>query len=473
MKKTSMTIITTLLICFCFTNYGHAKTETNQYYTVILKDRSKWTQSIKKIKKSQGEITYTVPEIGLIQFKGNQKVAKTNASLFKSLSPSLKLEKPSTSTSKSFKKPNSSVNSIKGLDSTLPALWDMQWDMKEITHNGESYNIESGSSNVTVGIVDSGIDIDHPDLVDNLKSGSKNLVPKGGLRGTEPEETGDINSINDINGHGTMVAGSIAANGEIKGVAPNTGIKVYRVFGNKSADAVWIIKAIIQAAKDDVDVINLSLGSYYIDGNIYKDGELSDNKWADVEGYKLAIEYANKLGSVVVASAGNDSIDVSNKSELNDFLKKKYAEEGKTFNGVGIEAPGELPGVVTVSSTGPTQQLSLFSNFGKNYIDIAAPGGDSRLLEKYGQEAWWDGGLFRQEQVLTTFNTGRYLFASGTSMAAPKVSATLALIIDQRHYKNRPSNSIDYLYKNGVKKDIEPNLAYWGNGQLDVYNAVK
>jgi len=47
------------------------------------------------------------------------------------------------------------------------------------------------------------------------------------------------------------------------------------------------------------------------------------------------------------------------------------------------------------------------------------------------------------------------------------------LIIDQRHYKNRPNSSIDYLYKNGVKKDITPNLAYWGNGQLDVYNAVK
>ncbi|AZV44323.1 S8 family serine peptidase [Peribacillus asahii] len=64
-------------------------------------------------------------------------------------------------------------------------------------------------------------------------------------------------------------------------------------------------------------------------------------------------------------------------------------------------------------------------------------------------------------------------FASGTSMAAPKVSASLALIINQRHYKNQPNKSIDYLYKNGVKKGIEPNSAYWGNGQLDVYNAVK
>ena len=53
------------------------------------------------------------------------------------------------------------------------------------------------------------------------------------MRGTEPEETGDINNINDINGHGTLVSGSIAANGELKGVAPDTGIRAYRVFGNK------------------------------------------------------------------------------------------------------------------------------------------------------------------------------------------------------------------------------------------------
>ncbi|MDQ7863568.1 hypothetical protein RCO48_28615 [Peribacillus frigoritolerans] len=75
MKKITI-IITTLLLCFCFTNHMHAKAETNQYYTVILKDRSQWKQSIERIKKSQGEITYTVPEIGLVQFKGNQTAAK-------------------------------------------------------------------------------------------------------------------------------------------------------------------------------------------------------------------------------------------------------------------------------------------------------------------------------------------------------------------------------------------------------------
>ena len=79
--------------------------------------------------------------------------------------------------------------------------------------------------------------------------------------------------------------------------------------------------------------------------------KLVDNGWAEVEGYKRAIEYANQHGSVVVASAGNDSVNVANKQELNNFLKQKYEKEGKIFTGVGIEAPGELPGVVTVSST--------------------------------------------------------------------------------------------------------------------------
>ncbi|AVP47463.1 S8 family serine peptidase [Bacillus cereus] len=471
MKKQAITVIATVLTYFLFSNVGHAQEKPKQYYTVLLKDPSKLDQGITEIKKKDGEITYTVPEIGLIQFKGDTQVSTNQSPLFESVNPSLQVETPEIS--HSIKIPNLSNFSTKTLDSNLPPLWDMQWDMKELTHNGESYKKETGSHNVVVGIIDSGVDVDHPDLVKNLIPGSKNFVPKGGLRGTEPEETGDINNINDINGHGTLVTGSIAANGEIKGVAPNTGIRAYRVFGNKSADAAWVINAIIEAAKDDVDVINLSLGSYYVNGKVYENGKLVDNGWAEVEGYKRAIEYANQRGSIVVASAGNDSINVANKQELNNFLKQKYEKEGKTYTGVGIEAPGELPGVVTVSSTGPTGQRSVFSNYGEGFIDISAPGGDYRLWQQYGEEVWWNTGLFRQEEVLTTFNTGRYLFAAGTSMAVPKVSATLALIINHYNYKNQPNRSISHLYKNGIKKDIAPDKASWGYGQLDVYNAIK
>jgi len=58
-------------------------------------------------------------------------------------------------------------------------------------------------------------------------------------------------------------------------------------------------------------------------------------------------------------------------------------------------------------------------------------------------------------------------------MAVPKVSATLALIINHYNFKNQPKRSISHLYKNGIKKDIAPDKASWGNGQLDVYNAIK
>lgn len=132
--------------------------------------------------------------------------------------------------------------------------------MKQVTNNGESYKLFSGTKNVTVGIIDSGLDINHLDLKDNVVQGSKNLVPKGGFRGKEIEETGELNLLTDKLGHGTHVAGQIAANGNLKGIAPGIGIKSYRVFGEQNADSLWIIKAIIEAAKDDVDVINISLG---------------------------------------------------------------------------------------------------------------------------------------------------------------------------------------------------------------------
>ncbi|MEJ7371217.1 S8 family serine peptidase, partial [Staphylococcus caprae] len=76
--------------------------------------------------------------------------------------------------------------------------------------------ISEGTHNTTVGIIDSGINKQHPDLKKNIID-SKNFVPKGGINGKETYETGDINQTNDLTGHGTSVAGQIAANGYMKG----------------------------------------------------------------------------------------------------------------------------------------------------------------------------------------------------------------------------------------------------------------
>ncbi len=105
-----------------------------------------------------------------------------------------------------------------------------------------------------------------------------------------------------------MIAGLIAADGKIKGVAPKIGIVPYKVFQGSSADSSWIIKAIVEAANDGMDVINLSLGTY----KSIKDPE----EGAVYLAYKRAIEYANSKGSLLVASSGTEGFDISNPFQL-------------------------------------------------------------------------------------------------------------------------------------------------------------
>ncbi|MGR5939488.1 S8 family peptidase [Bacillus pacificus] len=280
--------------------------------------------------------------------------------------------------------------------------------MQQVTHNGDSYRLYPGTKNVTVGIIDSGIDINHPDLINNISPGSKNLVPKGGFRGQESQETGELNRLIDLRRHGTFTAGQIAANGFMKGIAPGIGIKMYRVFGNGAGEAIWVIKAIVEAAKDNVDVINLSLGEYLINGIVSSSDGESSEELSEIRAYKKAIKYAKSKGSVIVAAAGNDGLNVTNKQEMNDFFRKKNENTGVTYNGEVLDVPAELPNIVTVSSVGPSKLLSLFSNYGENFIDIAAPGGDNRLFQQYGLEQWVKNKLMLKELILTTAPGGGY-----------------------------------------------------------------
>lgn len=70
-------------------------------------------------------------------------------------------------------------------------FWDYQWDMKYVTNNGESYALYQPSKKISVGIIDSGIMEEHPDLSNSLGNYFKNLVPKGGFDNEEPDETGN------------------------------------------------------------------------------------------------------------------------------------------------------------------------------------------------------------------------------------------------------------------------------------------
>jgi lantibiotic leader peptide-processing serine protease len=477
--------------------YGATTTTSTDLYSVLFKTESIPATFQKDVKALGGEVVYSVPEIGFVQvkaptssfskLKGLGGVSAANPSLTWNLPESQRIEE-NTFTSVGSVKGAKGVKSAKNVTSESssvdPAnspLWAKQWDIQRITNNGASFELGTGSHEVVVGIIDTGIDRDHPDLVKNLLPGSKNFVPAGGFMGTEPYETGDVNAFDDIHGHGSHVAGSIAGNGAMLGVAPNTGIRSYRVFGLSSAESAWIYNAMIAAANDGVDVISMSLGGFDIIGQVfYKDpvtgGKIAiGNDVADFKAYKRVINYVTKKGSLIVAAAGNDGINATNKSEVTSFLNTEYGGDGFYFEGAGFEVPGSLPGVVTVSATGPKDVLANYSNYGPDFVDIAAVGGDSRMYVQYANEGRFNQyiaeRLFEKEFNLSASEDGGWYWSIGTSMATPKVSAVAALLV-AKYGKMSPDKLEDLLYKTGVDAVTGTEQAYFGNGHLNAFNAL-
>jgi subtilisin family serine protease len=275
---------------------------------------------------------------------------------------------------------------------------------------------------VVIAIIDSGIKKDHPDLEKNFMGG-ENFVSKG--FNSDETETGDSDDINDRLDHGTYVAGNIAANGRIKGVAPNIGFKSYRIFDSTgNTNATIVSSAIIKATDDGAKVINLSMSGYDLKGKCYwtdpKTGikhNVGDDM-AEYELYNRAIKYAIKNNVTVVTAAGNDGVDCGNAQKLTVFLNKQNGDKGFSYEGLTYEVPGSIDGVINVSATGTTDEIAKNSNYGDKFIDVTAPGGDSSKT-----------GIINDMCLSTGINDSGYMFGEGTSIAAPKVSALAGLIL--------------------------------------------
>lgn len=458
----SMGLVVILMLCTSVYVSAESSQSQHTYYTVLKSKKVSYDHFVRQVQQRGLELVYEIREIDVYQVKGTAAQVRQlgQSSYIDNYNRSVRAVEPS----------HSQTTAPRNV--ALPDLWDLQWDMHDITRQGQSYQVYEGSPQVVVGIVDSGLAVGHPDLAGNVVAGSKNLIPAGGFRGTEPEETGAVDRLTDITGHGTHLAGQIAANGLMKGVAPQTGIRSYRVFGSKSADTVWVLKAIVEAAKDDVDVINLSLGSYLIKGKTFSVDGKSNQDLVEIEGYRRAIDYARRSGSAIVAAVGNDGINERDRRQFRAWMQEKLAEDGVRFAGNVYDVPAALPGVIAVSSTGPDGYLSSFSNYGQGIVDIAAPGGDTRYLEQYGVERWLAEGWYQRELVVSTAPNGGYFFSSGTSVATAKVSGALALIIGKYGYQDKPQQAERYLYNHGVDRSRGRDRAYYGNGLLNVYQAV-
>ncbi|WP_028400222.1 S8 family serine peptidase [Ectobacillus panaciterrae] len=450
-----------------------AQTEKN-YLIAFKKDLPSNYQDI--IKNAGGQVLRAIPAVGALEVKSSNASFLDNLKGVSSVQAANQeivhtLDKEEIRPAAADGQPVTDIPQPQDINS----YWDYQWDIKEVTNDGKSYGINGGTGKgATVGVIDSGIDANHPDLKANYLGG-RNFVPPG----VDETETGNPADVLDRGGHGTHVAGSIAANGKLKGVGPDLKIRSYRVFPEAgSAPTAWIVDAIVAAANDRVDVINMSIGGfdslkYYYNGQKYSD-------IADVLIWKRAIEYAVQKNVTVVAAGGNESLNMDDKKMVTNYLNETYGGNGLTFKGPTVETPGQIPGVVTVSSSNEwsTDAIAFYSNYGNHFIDVAAPGGDNgpiyaktrNLAQRdfhYRTLSTWPTYL----EPYFTSNLHSYALLHGTSMASPKV-AGIAGVIKAAHPTYSPAQ-VANLIKQTAKDYGKPGQdALFGAGEANIYNAL-
>jgi len=426
------------------------------------------------IQKAGGKVTKVLPEVGGVEAQSDKASFLQNLKSISSIEAANKeiplvLNEPRAT----YDKYESSIISQQEEGN----YWDSQWDIQRVTNEGKSYDLETGGykdkdgntvHKAVVGVIDTGIDQSHPDLQDNI-IGGRNLVPAG----MDESETGDPADIKDRNGHGTHVAGIIGANGKVKGVGPDLGIRAYRVLYSEQAMGLptWIIDGIISATNDKVDVINMSLRFYHntkwtIDGDSYKEV-------AEKILWKRAIQYAIKNDVTVVAGSGNESLNLDDKNEVNEFLNKLYEPYGMSVKVPATVVPAQLPGVINVSASTKwsTHQLAFYSNYGSS-IDVAAPGGD------YGSKYSETNNPIDADPnnlILSTWPSylgSPYALNAGTSMATPQV-AGIAGVIKAAHPEYKPSQVAARIKQTALDYGKNGQDALFGSGEANAYRALE
>ncbi len=263
------------------------------------------------------------------------------------------------------------------------ARWSDLWGMVKVNATG-AWDVTTGSTNVIVAVIDTGIDLTHPDLVSNLWV---NAAETNGLTGVDDDGNGKIDDVYgwdfvnndktpaDDNSHGTHCAGTVGAVGNNALGVAGVCWKV-RLMALKAADAAGLLadsdiaEAVHYASDKNADVISASFG-----------GSDSSDTMRD------AIIYANSKGVLFVAAAGND---------------------GSNNDSMPVYPAGyDIPNVVAVAATDQSDALASFSNYGQSSVDLAAPG----------------------VNIYSTIPGGNIGSMQGTSMACPHVAGAAALLL--------------------------------------------
>jgi subtilisin family serine protease len=353
-----------------------------------------------------------------------------------------------------------------GVEPLSPSQVDMQ--MIGATADG-SYAVQRGSSDVLVGIIDTGIDASHPDIAPNFRADlSRNFtrdIPEiDGPCEDEPDRSCRDAATIDEGGHGTHVAGTVGAalNGfGISGVAPGVGLVNLRAGQDSGYFFLQpAVDALTYAADHGIDVVNMS---FFVDPWLFNcRSNPADPVEAQLEqrtvitAMRRALRYARRNGVTLVSSLGNELTDLSQPSvdgqSPNFPLGANYPRAIDPADCKNLPAQG--PGVVGVSAVGPSGRKAVYSNHGIGETDISAPGGDifdfggtdrqgspTNAILSPVPRSWLLGaglidpaGTVLSPDVVKQCRGGRcsfFAFFQGTSMAAPHVTGVAALVVSQ------------------------------------------
>jgi len=281
--------------------------------------------------------------------------------------------------------------------------YDYQWGLSQVNAS-EAWNITTGSHKVIIAVIDSGIDLNHPDLKANI------WINKGEIPGNRIDDDhngyiddvygwnfiSDDNNISDDDGHGTHVAGIIAAAGNnSKGV---TGV-------------MW-------------SATIMSLKFLDNEGNGYVDDAVS------------AVRYATKMGaSIISCSWGGSEYSQALKDVIDASSALVVCAAGNRGSGTNDDISPVYPAcftsknIISVAATDASDVLASFSDYGLNSVDVAAPG----------------------THICSTLPGSQYGYMQGTSMAVPYVTGLAGLIKSIRpdlsalQIKYTILNNVDYI----------------------------
>jgi len=505
-------------LCFVFTAItfaGNAQAQDDTYLA-LLNQKGKTSKNFESdVEKAGGTVEVLIPEIGvafvssddngfksvLAKVKGVQQVAYT-------------LPTPVLDEVLAIPAPQVETTTLGDSEFWYPVQWGL-----DSVNAQEAWAAGATGEGVRVAVLDSGIDHDNIDLVDNINQGlSISFLPcYTGLNcdGNGFEDWRVDASLYPGLGlepfnHGTHVAGIIAASangGNVIGVAPDAeivAIKVCTEFDRWCRDEA-IMKGLVYASNIDADIVNMSIGSLdRRNGNeicekvrdVQEDpniscGEAVSSQQTMLRAYKRAFKYAEKSGTTVIVAAANHGLNGDSGNHVLDGesvhnLFFRFADISTVLSisalgPVGIALPEDTELVPPEILAGP-DTLAWYSNYGRSIIDFAAPGGNS-VLWLLQENPWstscdW-GGLpfplpcFFFDMVVSAAPDDFVYFADGTSMAAPHAAGVAAIIVGLNGGDMSPKKLRNAMKRTADDLGTPGHDEAFGDGRVNAGNAVQ